>query len=133
LNSTLENLWHEYDLILFFRNALYKKEYSFKDVYFLNFEINRLEKLIQDESIISLNEMLRKTYYRLLKSINKGQKYLVNIINYPNQWTINPIEKDNEAWISDNVLIFTTENKCAVFSHIDRKVGQFKYVDSKWQ
>jgi hypothetical protein len=133
MKNTLEYLWFKYNLLIDFRNKLYEKGYVFKDVYFLNIQIELLDKIIQNESYNILNDLLRKTYYRLLIRIDKGHCNLINIIRNPSEWTINPIDKDVEAWVDENTLIFTTETKCAVFTHSERKIGQYKYIDNKWQ
>lgn len=133
MKNTLELLWYKYSLFSEFKNKLYEKEYIPKEIYFLNSQIELLNELIKNESLNVLNDLLRKTYYRLLVRIDRGQHNLINIINNPSEWLINPIEKDADSWIDNNVLIFTTETKCAVFTHINRKVGQYKYIDNKWQ
>jgi hypothetical protein len=134
MQSTLESLLNKYYLYNCFRQQLLYKGYSFKDLDGLNMCVNQFDKLIYNESMSILNDLLRKTYYRLLLRIDKGYKNLIEIVENPGEWVLNPIEKDKEAWISDKVLIFTTETKCAVFSHVSRNsIGAYKYQDNKWQ
>jgi hypothetical protein len=126
---------------LLYKRSLYQKFYNYfigigytgKDT-ILYYEIEELNELIKKESFIVLSDLLRKTYYRLLLHIDKGEEYLIDILKNPRSWVLNPIEKDMDAWVSNKTLIFSTETKCAAFSHIDRDITQtYKYQDNKWQ
>ena len=133
MKSAIENLWNEYNLIESFKNGLYKKGYTHKDLFFLNFELKRLLKLIDTESLNVLNDLLRKTYFRLLVKIDKGIEYLPDIVNNPENWTLGVVENDIESWVDKDTLVFTTETKNLIFSSINRHKGDFKYIDNKWQ
>jgi len=81
-----------------------------------------------------LSDLLKKTYFRLLKRINKGIEYLPSIINSPEEWILNKIENDPSAWVDANTLIFSTKSNVLVFSNISRNtLGYQKYIDNKWQ
>jgi hypothetical protein len=125
-------MWYDYNLILSFRKELINKGYISKQLLFLDGILFQLEKNIRTESFDVMNDLLRKTYYRLLENIDKGSSFLPEIINNPRDWFLIPLEKYDIAWIKNDVLIFTTESKRAVFSkeYVD---GGFKYEDNKWQ
>ena len=138
MKTTLENLLNEYEIYDIFKKELTFKGYSCKDLVFINFYLKKLDIILYNECMISLNEVLRKTYYRVLVRIDKGYKNLLRIIKNPSEWVINNIDKDREAWVSNDVLIFTTETtngtKTAAFSHINRNsIAEYKYQDNKWQ
>lgn len=131
LQNTLEVMWNQFYILNNLKYGLLNKGYVYKDIQYLYGQIDLANKLIDQESFIVLNELLRKTYFRLLKRIDKGQDVIIKIINNPTEWVLTPIEKYKEAWIEDEVLIFTTENKCGVFSK--NKAEGYKYFDNKWQ
>lgn len=134
-SSTLSEMWYRHNLFSSFKDNMNSKGWIDKDLYILDVQLNLLKQLIEIESInIFKNMLIHKTYYRLLKSIDKGIEYLPDLIENPEQYVLNPIEKDSDAWNSDEVLIFCTKkNEHAVFSKIIRKDEGFKYVDNKWQ
>jgi hypothetical protein len=130
----LSSMWNKYNLYYYFKNEMNKKGYVGKDIYCLQVQINLLKDFINTESINVLNDfLLKKTYFRLLKSINKGLEYLPDIINNPENWVLNSIENDKDAWISEDVMIFTTRTNCAVFSKLSRKNEGYHYIDNKYQ
>lgn len=132
MKTALEQMWYDYHLVSEFKKELINQGYVFKDVLFLEGIVYELERNIKDESLNVMNDLLRKTYFRLLVRIDKGNKLLLDIVNNPSQWELAPIEQFPLAWIQEDVLIFTTESKCAVFSK-NSISNSFKYVDNKWQ
>jgi hypothetical protein len=132
MKSSLEQMWWDYNLITDYKNEMLKCGNIYKDILFLEGIIYGLNKNIENESLNVLNELLRKTYYRLLIKINRGEKHLIDIVNNPSHWQLSPIENFPEAWRRDNVLIFTTEKKCAVFCK-ETIENSYKYTDNKWQ
>ena len=133
MKNTLLEMWLKYNLLLSFKNEMNKLGYASKDLYCLHVQLEILMELIEIESEGILNELLKKTYFRLLKKINRGIEYLPDIISNPEDWCLNSIENDAEAWIDNDVLIFTTKAKIAVFSKLSRKSDGNLYVDNKWQ
>jgi len=133
MKNTLLEMWLKYNLLLSFKNEMNKLGYASKDLYCLHVQLEILMDLIKIESESILNELLKKTYFRLLKKINRGIEYLPDIISNPEDWCLNSIENDAEAWIDNDVLIFTTKAKIAVFSKLSRKSDGNLYVDNKWQ
>ena len=104
-----------------------------KNLYCIYCQIETLIELIDTESTILLSELLKKTYFRLLKRINKGIEYLPSIIEFPEDWILNKIENDPDAWVDVNTLIFSTKNNVLAFSNISRNVVGSQYIDNKWQ
>jgi len=133
MKNTLLEMWLKYNLLLSFKNEMNKLGYASRDLYCLHVQLEILMDLIKIESESILNELLKKTYFRLLKKINKGIEYLPDIISNPEDWCLNSIENDTDAWIDLDVLIFTTKTKTAVFSKLSRKSDGNLYVDNKWQ
>lgn len=133
MQNTLSKLWNKYNLLSSFKKEMNRKGYSSKDLYCIQVQLNLLREVIELESNNVLGELLKKTYYRLLKHVDKGIEHLPNIVSNAEEWVLNPIEKDKEAWISKGVLIFTTRTNIVVFSKMPRKDSGFKYTDGKWQ
>ena len=129
----LEVMFKRYSVLLFFKNNLVKKGYSFKQLSYINSQIELLEKLIKQESLNVLNILLReKTNYRLLRQINKGLNNLINILNYPNEWYLCKIDNCREEWLNQESLVFSTERETLVFTKINYNDSQ-KYINNKWQ
>lgn len=133
MQTILSKMWEKYNLLSAFKIEMNKRGYVAKDVYILQSQLDLLKEVIELESMNVLNEWLKKTYYRLLVKINKGIEYLPDLVENPEQYILNPIEKDKESWIDDEVLIFSTRTHIAVFSKISRKDQGFRYIDFKYQ
>ena len=133
MQNTLSIMWEKYSLLLNFKIGMNQLGYASKDLYSIEMQMNLLKELIDLESKNVLDLLLKKTYYRLLKSINKGIEYLPEIVDNPDNWVLNSIENDVDAWIDSDVLIFTTKSKVAVFSKISRKNSGSHYIDGKFQ
>jgi hypothetical protein len=126
----LSTMWQRYNILICLKNGLVHKGYNFKSLSFLNGQIELLELLIKQESFNALEQLLRKTNYRLLKQIEKGEQNLVSIVNYPDQWRLCKIEDHCEEWLNNDSLIFCTERETLCFTQND--YGQ-KYINNKWQ
>ena len=134
MKNTLSEMWNKYSLLLSFKNEMNKLGYASKDLYSIEMQMEVLMLLIEIESINVLEILLKgKTYFRLLKKINRGIEYLYEIIESPEDWILNKIENDSDAWIDSDVLIFTCKSSTAVFSRLSRKSDGAKYVDGKFQ
>jgi hypothetical protein len=133
MKDTLSEMWNRYNLLSSFKIEMNKKGYVARDMYIIQIQLDIIKKFIDIESMSVLNELIKKTYFRLLKSIKKGTEYLPDIAHNPENWVLNPIEKDKTAWISNDVMIFCTKTNCAVFSKISRNSEGYHYVDNKWQ
>jgi hypothetical protein len=126
----LATMWRRYKVLTFLKSGLIDKGYNFKSLSYLNSQIEILTTLIKEESFNTLDQLLRKTNYRLLKQIEKGQENLVSISNYPEWWRLCKIEKHYDEWLNNNSLIFSTEKEALCFTMND--YGQ-KYINNKWQ
>ena len=126
----LEMMWDRYKTLVYLKNGLVNKGYNFKSLTYLNSQIEILNKLIKEESFNILDQLLRKTNYRLLKQIEKGEENLVSISNYPEWWRLCKIEDHRNEWINNSSLIFSTEREVLCFTMND--YGQ-KYINNKWQ
>jgi len=133
MQNTLSEMWNKYSLLLSFKNEMNKLGYASKDLYCIHVQLYLLMELIEIESECILSELLKKTYFRLLKKINKGIEHLSDIIETPEEWVLNKIENDIDAWIDSDVLIFTTRSNVVAFSKISRKSTGSQYIDGKWQ
>jgi len=134
MKNTLLEMWKKYNLLLSFKNEMNKRGYPSKSLYSIETQMSVLMLLIEIESINVLETLLKgKTYFRLLKKINRGFEYLYEIVESPEDWVLNKIENDVDAWIDSNVLIFTCKSSTAVFSKISRKSDGAKYIDGKFQ
>jgi hypothetical protein len=126
----LEEMYQQYDLLKAFKDELTNNGHGYKQLAWINGQLDILNKLIRQESYDVLDELLRKTNFRLLKSINKGMHNLLYIYANPYEWQLAEFEGNNQEWFSDDSLIFSTERQQLVFS---RNVNGYKYVNNKWQ
>jgi len=133
MQNTLSEMWKRYNLLLSFKNEMNKRGYASKDLYSIEMQMEVLMVLIEIESENVLESLLKKTYFRLPKKINRGIEYLSDIQNNPEDWVLNKIENDTDAWIDSDVLIFTTKSNVVVFSRLSRKSDGAKYIDGKFQ
>jgi len=133
MQNMLSEMWRKYNLLLSFKNEMNKLGYPSKDLYCLHVQLYLLMELIEIESENVLEVLLKKTYFRLLKKINRGIEYLSDIQNNPEDWVLNKIENDIDAWIDSDVLIFSCKNTVAVFSKLSRKSDGARYLDGKFQ
>ena len=133
MQNMLSEMWNKYNLLLSFKNEMNKLGYPSKDLYCLHVQLYLLMELIEIESENVLEQLLKKTYFRLLKKINRGIEYLSDIQNNPEDWVLNKIENDIDAWIDSDVLIFSCKSTVAVFSKLSRKSDGAKYIDGKFQ
>lgn len=129
----LENMISRYKILTYFKNGLTQKGYNFKQLSYINSQIELLDTLIKKESFNVLNTLLReKTHYRLLKQIENGIKNLVEISMYPEQFKLCKIDDCNEEWLNQESLIFSTERETLVFTKNDYEQGR-RYINNKWQ
>jgi hypothetical protein len=126
----LEKMYKRCKILTVFRDKLTDKGYSNKQLAVISGQISILDDLIQHESFNVMDEILRKTNYRLLKSIDKGLHNLIEIYDNPYDWQLVELEGNNKEWFSDDVLIFSTERQTLVFS---KNIDGQKYVNNKWQ
>ena len=133
MQNTLSSMWRKYNALFSFKCELNAKGYSSKDLFSIESQLTILMELIEIESMNVLSELLKRTYYRLLREIVRGIEYLPEIISDCEGWTLNLIENDIEAWISKDVLILTTKNKILAFSKVSRNSLGNCYIDGKWQ
>ncbi|MCE5220172.1 MAG: hypothetical protein LLF98_02595 [Clostridium sp.] len=124
-------MWKKHKILTHIKTGLVDKGYNFKSLSTLNSQIELLDKLIKEESFNQLEQLLRKTNYRLLKQIEKGEEYLVSIINHPDQWQLCKIDEYCEECLNNNSLIFCTE-RGEILAFNKNDYGQ-KYINNKWQ
>ena len=124
-------MWQRYKILIYLKSELVKKGYNFKSLTYLNSQIELLNILIKEESFNVLEQLLRKTNYRLLKQIEKGEENLVSIVNHPEQWQLCKIEGHYDEWLNNNSLIFCTE-RGEFLAFTQSEYGQ-QYINNKWQ
>jgi hypothetical protein len=123
-------MYRRYDNLSYLYKYLIEKGYGKQELSFFTGQIMALEEFIKKETFFCLGELLKKTNFRLLKSIEKGSENLVNIIENPSMWYLGYIKDNAEEWLSPEALVFSTERQQLVFS---KNVMEFKYINNKWQ
>lgn len=126
----LEEIYYRYNFLNFIKTELTNKGYTFKTLAWINGQLELLDNLIQRESFNVLDELLRKTNYRILKSIDRGCHNLVDIYNNPRLWQLGILEDNRSEWANKGSLIFTTERQTLIFS---KNIEGYKYSNNKWQ
>ena len=129
---TLEKMIRRQQVLQFYKDKLTDCGYTYKDLEFVNSQLELLEELINDESFEAIKELLKKTNYRLLKSIQKGLENIIKIIDNSYDWQLAKIEGNESEWLNDEATIFETESCTLVFSKNTLHDGQ-KYINNKWQ
>ncbi|HEY8805099.1 MAG TPA: hypothetical protein VIM70_11525 [Clostridium sp.] len=132
MQDILSIMHSRYKLLSFFKISLNSRGYS-RGLYAIEIQINLLKELIELESKNVLSQLLKKTYFRLFRDINRGIEYLPDIVSDSENWVLNTIDKDIDAWTSKDVLVCTTKTCTIVFSKISRNDSGYHYIDSKWQ
>lgn len=127
----LSTMWKRYKTLIYLKNGLVNKGHNFKSLSYLNSQIEILNTLIKQESFDVLEQLLRKTNYRLLKQIEKGEKNLVSIYEHPEQWRLCKIDDYCSEWLNKDSLIFSTERE-EILTFTQNDYGQ-KYINNKWQ
>jgi hypothetical protein len=128
-----EDMINRFKILIVFKDKLTQKGYNFKQLSYLNAQIELLNEFMVQEGLNLLNVILReKTNYRLLKHIDKGIENLVDISKYPNHWYLSKIDNCYDEWLNLESLIFSTERETLVFTKNDYEHGQ-KYINNKWQ
>lgn len=126
----LEKMFYKLNLLTYFKNELINKGYALKSIAWIDGQLDLLKDLIKQESFNVLNELLRKTNYRLLKQIDKGTENLIAICNNPEEWKLGKIEDYPDEWTNKESLIFSTERQTLVFS---KNINGMRYLNNKWQ
>lgn len=126
----LEKMFYKLNLLTYFKNELINKGYALKSIAWIDGQLDLLKDLIKQESFNVLNELLRKTNYRLLKQIDKGTENLIAICNNPEEWKLGKIEDYPDEWANKESLIFSTERQTLVFS---KNINGMRYLNNKWQ
>jgi len=126
----LEKMFYKLNLLTYFKNELINKGYTLKSIAWIDGQLDLLKDLIKQESFNVLNELLRKTNYRLLKQIDKGTENLIAICNNPEEWKLGKIEDYPDEWTNKESLIFSTERQTLVFS---KNINGMRYLNNKWQ
>ena len=81
MQNTLSEMWEKYNLLLSFKNEMNKRGYPLKDLYCIETQMDVLMELIEIESENVLEVLIKeKTYFRLLKKINRGVEYLIDFL-----------------------------------------------------
>jgi len=134
MQNILAEMWKKYSLLLSFKIEMNKIGYSTVNLYSIQVQIDLLSELIHIESINMLGDLLlRKSYLRLLRHIDRGIEYLPDIVENPENWCLNKVDDDIDAWISKDTLIFTCKNSINAFSKLSRNNQGQQYVDGKFQ
>ncbi len=126
----LEKMIIRYNVLIELKDGLISKGYNFHKLSYINGQIELLEDLIAQESFNVLNELLKKTNYRLLKKIEKGHYHLASISNYSDAWFLCDVNENRNEWLNRDSLIFSTEKDLLAFTK--NECGQ-KYINNKWQ
>ena len=117
-------------MLEFIKTELTNKGHNYKTLAWLNGQLDLLTNLIERESFNVLDELLRKTNYRLLTKIDKGIHNLIDIYNNSYQWQLGILDENSKEWFNNDSLIFSTERQTLVFS---KNIQGHKYLNNKWQ
>jgi hypothetical protein len=129
----LEEMFRRQKVLIFFKKRLIEKGYSFKQLAYINSQLELLDRLIKQGSAEFLNGLLKeKTYYTLFKEIEKGHENLVDILKHPENWQLDLIKGHEHEWRNKEALIFSTEIENEVCVFTKNNYGQ-KYRNNKWQ
>jgi hypothetical protein len=134
MKDMLDDMWRKYNLLEDFRQEMLLRGYMKKELTYVNAQIDQLKDLIKHPTKILLTELLRRhTNYRLRKIV-QGEVNLLDIINCPENYSLNLIDDYKNAWRSKKSLIFEHLNrKIYVFSPVEEcNVGQV-HIEGKWQ
>ena len=112
----LEDMYMQYNILKVFKNELSTKGHGYKQLAWINGQLDLLLKLIKQESFSVLDELVRKTNYRLLKSIDKGMHNLVDIYNNSLDWKLGELKDHQEEFTRNDVLVFSTLGQTLIFS-----------------
>jgi hypothetical protein len=133
MNNTLSEMWKRYNLLSDFKKGMNTRGYVGRDLFVLDAQISLLKELIDTDSMNVLGEFItKKSYYRLLKSIDKGIELLPDLIENPDRFVLYNIDKYPESWVETNNLIFTCKSGIGVFSKSQKDFASH-YVDNKFQ
>jgi hypothetical protein len=119
-------------ILQFYKDGLVNKGYTYKDLIWINSQLILINELVNKEAWNCLNELLRKTNYRLLKCIHQGNKNIPSIITNSYDWQLAKIEGNELEWLNKEALIFETETCTLVFSK-NQLHNEHKYINNKWQ
>lgn len=128
----LEKMITRQQILKHYKSNLTECGYTYKDLIWINSQLELLDELIREESFNVVNELLRKTNYRLLKCIHKGHKNITKIIDNSYDWKLAKIEGNETEWLIDEAVIFETELCTLVFSR-NQLQNEHKYINNKWQ
>lgn len=126
----LEEMCIRYRVLNAFKSELIGLGHNFKKLAYINGQLDLLSDLIKEESFAVLDELLRKTNYRLLKDIDRGMENIIEIYNNPYDWQLAELEGNNQEWFNEESLVFSTERQTLVFS---KNIDGQKYLNNKWQ
>lgn len=127
----LEKMCDKVKLLRYFRSKLIDSGYI-NATTGLQSQIQLLDDMIQIEALNVLDELLRKTNYRLLTSIVRGHENVKDILQHPNEWNLGKFDENHDEFTSVDSVIFETERCSLVFSKNNLTNGQ-TYVNNKWQ
>jgi hypothetical protein len=120
------------DILEFMKFRLTQKGYNYKDITYINAQIELLNLLIKKEAFNVLDELLKtKSYIRLLKKIYSGHRHLIDINMNPQDWKICNISEHLDEWLDTNSLIFSNERK-QQYAFTKNDYGM-QYISNKWQ
>lgn len=119
-------------ILQFYKDRLTNKGYTYKDLIWINSQIILINELVNKEAWNCLNELLRKTNYRLLKCIHQGYENLSSIIANSYDWQLAKIEGNESEWLNKEALVFETETCTLVFSK-NQLQNKHEYINNKWQ
>lgn len=128
----LEKMIRRQQILQFYKENLTDCGHTYKGLEFVYNQLELLEELIKEESFDTMNELLKKTNFRLLTSIQKGLENIIKIIDNSYDWNLAKIEGNESEWLNNESVIFNTELYTLVFSKNNLQDGQ-KYINNKWQ
>jgi hypothetical protein len=134
LKYYLKELYDKYDLLLKYKEQVLKLNYSINELKYLDGMIFNHKMILDEFKNYVFQFTLRNHSNYRLKEIVHGDKNLVDLLFFPEEYVLNSIAEDSAGILLRDTIVFKAiDNKLYVFSPISRiKVG-LTYKGDKWQ
>jgi hypothetical protein len=134
LKYYLKELYDKYDLLLKYKEQILKLNYSINELKYLDGMIFNHRMILNEfENYVFQITLRNHSNYRL-KEIIHGEKNLVDLLFFPEEYVLNLISEDSAGILLRDTIVFKAiDNKLYVFSPISRIQVGLTYKGDKWQ
>lgn len=130
----LKELFDKYDLLLRYREKLVELGYLKTELRYIDGMIYNHKSNLNDFNNHVLQLTLRNHSNYRLRELVCGERNLVDLLFYPEEYVLNPMNEDQCAIMLNDTIVFkATDNKFYVFSPIERVKTGLVYKGEKWQ